>query len=358
MSETQWMFFGSAHKLDVSQLLAYYDHSFAHLYNEKAFLDSQWLGSSPLPVPWTGLMVGGLKHMDADSPATWRQKDLLDLGKFLVLLFPPELEVLPAARFNSAIFSAVLSPLLTHCQRVVLYNKYLLSSPSSPLPSLLLTALPSSTLLLLGTASSPLPSTSWDQDMPALVSASRLYTPAQMHSLHTLARPSLWQPATLATILASHPPCLADVPPMTFRVNLARVVDALYLVGPEGFHALAERVQELPRVLRMAWLEAVLVLPGSTREHDWWDSNVLLDRNVAMEVEADGDVEPLVDPLPNSTYRKQFLRYSRQSRSYLPSLALSGLSCHCIMKVETADTLEVLAMFRSVPSNVVISTSS
>ena len=67
-----------------------------------------------------------------------------------------------------------------------------------------------------------------------------------MHSLHTLARPSLWQPATLATILATHPPCLADVPPMTFPVNLARVVDALYLVGPQGFHSLAERLQELP----------------------------------------------------------------------------------------------------------------
>ena len=55
----------------------------------------------------------------------------------------------------------------------------------------------------------------------------------------------------------------------------------------------------------MAWLEAVLVLPGSTRDQDWWDSNVLLDRNVAMELEADWDVEPhvdpLVDPLPNSS---------------------------------------------------------
>ena len=116
---------------------------------------------------------------------------------------------------------------------------------------------------------------------------------------------------------------------------------------------MAERLQELPRVLRMAWLEAVLVLPGSTRDQDWWDSNVLLDRNVAMELEAGGDVEPLVnplvDPLPNSTYRQQFLRYSQQGRSYLPSLALSGMSCHCIMKVETADTLEVLAMFRLVP---------
>ena len=112
---------------------------------------------------------------------------------------------------------------------------------------------------------------------------------------------------------------------------------------------MAERLQELPRVLRMAWLEAVLVLPGSTRDQDWWDSNVLLDRNVAMELEADGDVEPLVDLLPNSTYRQQFLRYSQQSRSYLPSLALSGMSYHCIMKVESADTLEVLAMFRSVP---------
>ena len=64
------MFFGSAHKLDVSQLLAY-DHSFAHLYNEKAFLDSQWLGFSPLAVPWTGLMTAGLKHMEADTSATW-----------------------------------------------------------------------------------------------------------------------------------------------------------------------------------------------------------------------------------------------------------------------------------------------
>ena len=60
LSSTQWMFFGSAHKLDVSQLLQYYDHSFAHLYNEKGFLDSSWLGSNPLPVPWTGLMVAGL----------------------------------------------------------------------------------------------------------------------------------------------------------------------------------------------------------------------------------------------------------------------------------------------------------
>ena len=48
----------------------------------------------------------------------------------------------------------------------------------------------------------------------------------------------------------------------------------------------------------MAWLEAVLVLPGSTR-----DSNVLLDRNVAMEADWDVEphVDPLVDPLPNSS---------------------------------------------------------
>ena len=48
MSENQWMVLASARRLDVSQLLAYYNHSSAHLYNERACLDSQGLGSYPL----------------------------------------------------------------------------------------------------------------------------------------------------------------------------------------------------------------------------------------------------------------------------------------------------------------------
>ena len=111
MSETQWMFFGSARKLDVSQLLAYYNHSFAHLYSEKALLDSHWLETSPLPVSSSGPMVAGLKHMDADNPDTWGKKDLLALSKLLVRLSLPELEALPASGFNSTISSSVLSPL-------------------------------------------------------------------------------------------------------------------------------------------------------------------------------------------------------------------------------------------------------
>ena len=205
--------------MDVAQLLAFYSHSFTKLYNEKAVLDQTWLSTEVSLVPWASLMVVGLNHMNlAASREDWKQKDLLDLGKFLVLLFPPQLEEIPTSEFKLGSFPQLLSPQLTHCQRTVLYRKYLSTSKES-VPELLLAAVPSSTLLRIGSTSSPLP-LSLPQDLPALLAASALMVPSQMLALHTLTRPSLWQADTLAAILASHPPCLADVTPQEFRANI------------------------------------------------------------------------------------------------------------------------------------------
>jgi hypothetical protein len=284
--QLQWMFFGEADKLDVTQLIAFYDNSFAYLYNEKAFLDREWLASDSAAVPWSSLMVVGLKHMARGAPASWQEKDLLDLGRFLVLLYPPQLDQLKANQFNAGVFAKVLSPRLTHCQRTVLYRKYLKSSictTSCPLPEVLMAAIPSQTLLRLGadgTPSSAEPlAVTFARDQASLVAASALFVPGQMHALHMVARPYLWQPATLATMLAIHPECLNDVAPHEFRTNLDLVVEAVYLAGPDTFHEMAESLQRLPRHLLMAWLEAVLEMPGSSlMDGKWWNSDVLLDR--------------------------------------------------------------------------------
>ena len=56
-----------------------------------------------------------------------------------------------------------------------------------------------------------------------------------------------------------------------------------------------------------------------------------------------------VETVQGSPLRQQFSRFtSRSTRSLLPSLALAGLSCHCIHRVETQDSLEVLAFYRCV----------
>jgi len=343
-NEQEWMFFGQAHKLDVSQLLAYYKENFAHLHNEKQFLDKEWLSGSGTVVPWANLMVAGLKHMDEGTPSTWKQKNLLELGKFLVLLFPPQLDAIPASEFDlQNLFDSVLSPRLTHCQRTVLYRKFRDTRVSYvSVPEILMAAIPSDTILQLGSYRAPIP-VNWAMDQSSLVAASALFTPGQMHALHILAQPTLWQDETLKTILTQHPECLGSVMPRDFRANIGAVIDAIYLAGPANFHRVAEKIQSLPRALLMAWLEAVLVMPGSSKlEGTWWRSDVLLDRNV-VDNEVISDVP---NPDPSHPLRSQFNRFASISRSYLPSLALAGISCHCIEKIETHDSLEVLGVYR------------
>jgi uncharacterized membrane protein len=339
------MFFTQGPKLDVAQLIAYYDNSFAHIYLEKPFLDREWLsedGKMMLSVPWPSVMVAGLMHVDHSDRSTWGEKELLILGKFLVILYPPQLEAIPAAALTQGVLSSILSPLLTHCQRVVLYNKFTFETERSNVPDLLISAMPSKTILQLGSASSTFPLMTWALHKEGLVKASDSFTPGQMHALHVLARPYLWQADTLTTILTVHPQCLADVTPQQFRVNMGAVVEALHQAGPGKFHDMAASVQKLPRRLLMAWLEAVLEMPGSHTNAGWWNSDVLLDRDFSQDSTA------AESPIEGHPLNPQFSRFTSTSmeKSALPSLALAGFSCHCIDKVETPDSLEVLALYR------------
>jgi len=336
--ERRYLFPTHGAALDSAQLLHAYSTSFAYLHSLKPLLDASWVPDSA--TPWSSLLVVAAKERDSDPIATWGERQLLDIGAFLATIYPPQLEELRTASLTSGVLDKVLSPLLTHCQRTVLYGKFL-ETGSRAVPPLLLAAVPATTLLQLGSATSPL-AVAWASHKEELLRAAELFTPAQMVALHELSRPVLWEAPSLSSILAIHPECLADVTPKEFRANLGSVVEALYLAGPEMFHSIAESVQRLPRHLLMAWLEAVLELEGSTRgQGGWWSSDVLLDRNIAEQVEPDGDMAP--GPL-----RSQLARFKSTSltRSSLPSLALAGISCHCIAKVETPDSLEVLGLFR------------
>merc|ERR1719228_2599588 len=86
----------------------------------------------------------------------------------------------------------------------------------------------------------------------------------------------------------------------------------------------------------MAWLEAVFMKEGSSKEEgNWWFSDVLLDRNVPNPA-------PSMHPL-----RAQLSRLGESGpRGSFPSLAVAGISCRCINKIETPDTLEVLSLYR------------
>ena len=169
--ELLWMFFTQGPKLDVAQLIAYYDDGFAQLYNEKPFLDREWLSEDGKmkSVPWSSVMVAGLMHVDHSARATWGEKELLDLGKFLLILYPPQLEEIPTAALTKGVLSSILSPLLTHCQQVVLYNKFTFETERSDLPDLLISAMPSKTILQLESASSTFPQMTWALHKEALV---------------------------------------------------------------------------------------------------------------------------------------------------------------------------------------------
>merc|ERR1719495_2971469 len=253
-------------KLDVSQIIALYDDKYLDLFNQRSFFDREWLSEdrTVMSVPWPNIVEVGIMHI-AHTPVA-------------------RLEEIPSSAFTSRVLpsegkTSILSPLLTHCQAVAIYNKvieYPEAFKDNKLPAALISAMPSKDILQLGSSSSFFPKMEWTEDKEVLVLASETFTPAQMFALHQVARGFLWQSDTLSTILLLHPQCLSDVPPQKFRAEIGAVIDALQRAGPGSFHKMAASVQRLPRRLLMAWLEAALTLPGSHTSEGWWNSDVLL----------------------------------------------------------------------------------
>merc|ERR1719186_1024986 len=218
------------------------------------------------------------------------------------------------------------------------YKKYqeTQSSSATTINLVLLSALPSSTI----TSSNP--AFIWSQDKTNLLTASTIFSPAQMHSLHEITKAGHWSPGNLSTILSTHPQCMSDVHPREFRTNLDHVATAIYTAGPTNFHTVSTKLQSLPRHLLMAWLEETHGRPGSKMDNDGWKSDVLLDRVSPVSIPDDS----VTNPFPSHPLAAQFNRFTSANKSLLPSLALAGLSCHCINLVEIQDTLEVLALYR------------
>jgi hypothetical protein len=75
---------------------------------------------------------------------------------------------------------------------------------------------------------------------------------------------------------------------------------------------------------------------------EFYSSDVLLDRVTPISIPNDA----ITNPFLNLPLAAQFDRFTSANKSLLPSLAMAGMSCHCINLVETPDTLKVLALFR------------
>merc|ERR1719370_1523034 len=224
------------------------------------------------------------------------------------------------------------------CHLSTIYDKFLKSGDSSKLHPLLLSAVHSSDLVS-HTATAPF---IWSQDRTSLLTAARIFTPAQTKALQELSRPGYWKPANMSAILSTNPRVLADVIPQGFKFRLDNLVQGIYHAGPQNFYSLVSKIQELPRHLLMAWLEEVHERPGGKILGKFWNSDVLLDR-ITDHTIPDNTV---TNPDPSHPLAAQFDRFTSANKSLLPSLALQGMSCHCIDLVETQDTLEVLALFR------------
>merc|ERR1719470_800704 len=335
-SDKQEGFVSQARKLDVSQILDHYKDTDNANSDQKTFLEDSWLAIDSDMAPWVNMLAVGFNYMKQEEYVSWTQKQLQDLGKFVAILSPSELDLVPADNFDSSMLSTILSPMLSLSQLTSIYLKSIEQSTADALHPVLLSALPSAEIL------SPTAPFIWSKDKTELLAASALFSPAQMQALHVVTTPGQWSPSNMSAILSTHPHCLADINPHDLRLNLDHLVQGIYTAGPDKFHTIASKIQSLPRHLLMAWLEETHDRPGSKKMGELWSSDVLLDRVTPASVPD----YSITNPFINHPLAAQFDRFTSANRSLLPSLALAGMSCHCINLVETPDTLQVLALFR------------
>eukprot|EP00091_Calanus_sinicus_P004862 TRINITY_DN1522_c1_g1_i1.p1 TRINITY_DN1522_c1_g1~~TRINITY_DN1522_c1_g1_i1.p1 ORF type:complete len:1087 (-),score=342.03 TRINITY_DN1522_c1_g1_i1:65-3325(-) len=329
-------FVSQALKLDVSQILDHYKDASNVNNEQKTLLEDSWLALNADVSPWVNMLAVGFNYMQQEEYVSWTQTQLQDLGKFVAILSPSELCLIPSDNFDSSILSTILSPVLSLSQLTCIYTQFMEQSSENTLHPVLLSALPSAEIL------NPNAPFIWSKDKTDLLAASAIFTPAQMQALHVVSTPGQWSPSNMSSILSIHPHCLADVTPHDLRLNLDHLVQAIYTTGPDKFHTIASKIQSLPRHLLMAWLEETHGRPGSKKVDEFWSSDVLLDRITPTTLPDNAVTNPFI----NHPLAAQFDRFTSANKSLLPSLALAGMSCHCIDLVETPDTLQVLALFR------------
>merc|ERR1719402_2201227 len=260
--------------LDVSQVLAYYKKFPELKGTQLEQLEELWLSEefNSEQKPWVNVLALAFHYMVDEEYVSWNKQQLINLGKFAAILSPAEIELIPTENFGSSVLSIILSPAMDLCHLSTIYDKFMKSSDSSKLPSLLLSAVHSSDLF------SPTAPFIWSQDSTSLLTAARIFTPAQTKALQELSRPGYWKPANMSVVLSTNPRVLADLIPKDFKFHLDHLVQGVYHAGHQNFHSVVSKIQELPRHLLMAWLEEVHERPGGKILGNFWKSDVLLDR--------------------------------------------------------------------------------
>ena len=277
---------------------------------------------------------------------SWTEEDIKEFGKFIKVLSPSEIEKLgdDGASFTQEVVTSVVSPSLTLAQLTSIYNKYKAQwneedNVLEPLHPLLLHALSSTELL------SSKPYFLWSQDKDDILFRSWSLTPGQHRALREVMAPGQWHPVNMSSILAISPKCLAEVLPSEVKTNLDQILEGIKTAGQHKFYEIAESVQQLPRYFRMAWLEKGL----SEYEREEEDIKSDLSTDVLLDkVPDDWDLEDRVEN-PDSSHplHQVFDRWMMSNeKTYLPSLALAGISCQQIMRIKIPDILEILAMYR------------
>ena len=328
-------FVTNAMGLDVSQVLAYYSNYTQSDLLQRSKLEELWSSGSK-SVPWVNVLALAFNYMEDEEYVSWNKTQLTNLGKFTAILSPAEIELIPAENFDSPVMSVILSPAMDLCHLSTIYDKFLRSSYSTKLHPLLISAIHSSDLI------SPNAPFIWTQDRINLLTAARLFTPAQTKALQLLTKPGYKTPVNMSVILSTNPAPLADLTPQHLKHHLVHLVEGVYQAGHQNFYSIVSKIQELPRHLLMAWVEEVHERPGGKSVGEFWNSDVLLDRVTDNSVPDD----TFTNPNPSHPLAAQFDRFTSANKSLLPSLALKGMACHCINLVETQDTLEVLALYR------------
>jgi len=326
--------------LDISQLVAFATNGPSSIKEHKENLDSSWFNKPKLPGSWVNTMLVAQTLMPNEMLSSWTKDDITTFGKFIKIFSPSEILKLgdEGEEFSQDVVSAVVSPSLGLAQLTAIYNKYKKqmtteTQVSEPIHPILFSALSTADIL-----ASP-PRFIWTEDKDKLLDRSSLFTPGQMNALHEIMYPYHWNSYNMSSILITHPMCLADVRPKEIKSNLASVLDGIEAAGPHKFYVIAEKIQHIPRYLKMAWLEEALEKYEMTKEIE---TDVILDK-VTEDAVPDSTINNPDDSHPLSMV---FDRWTSDKKSYLTSLAISGISCKQIKLIKVHDMMEVYAMYR------------
>jgi len=234
-------FLTKAMDLDVSQVLAYYNKFPELKLAQKTQLEQLWLpgGFNSKQVSWVNILALAFNYMEDEEFVSWNKEQLNKIGKFAAILSPAEFELIPTESFDFSVMSAILSPAMDLCHLSTIYDKFLKSSDSSKLHPLLLSAVHSSDLI-----SNTAPFI-WSQDKVNLLTAARIFTPAQTKALQELSRPGYWKPANMSMILSTNPRVLADVIPQDLKVRLDHLVQGVYHAGHQNFYSVVSKIELL-----------------------------------------------------------------------------------------------------------------